>query len=70
MIQTSQSCRSCVAMPLSWMRRAISAAIEMRALRALEAELGAMDDRLLKDIGLHRSEIGSAVRFGALSRRR
>ena len=37
---------------------------DWRTYRSDVARLHAMDERLLKDIGLTRSEIGSAVRFG------
>ncbi|MDX2202893.1 MAG: DUF1127 domain-containing protein [Hyphomicrobiaceae bacterium] len=37
---------------------------EWRARRAAEAWLHALDERMLKDIGLCRAEIGSAVRGG------
>ncbi|MFN3746795.1 MAG: DUF1127 domain-containing protein [Hyphomicrobiaceae bacterium] len=36
--------------------------IRQRAFRCAEKELMALDDRMLRDIGLRRSEIGSAVR--------
>ena len=36
--------------------------IHERAVRRAEMELMALDDRMLRDIGLSRSEIGSAVR--------
>lgn len=36
--------------------------VRYRAIRRAEKELMALDDRMLNDIGLRRSEIGSAVR--------
>jgi uncharacterized protein YjiS (DUF1127 family) len=39
----------------------ITALVANRALRKAEAELMALDDRMLKDIGLDRSEIGSVL---------
>ena len=41
--------------------RAIAEFIRYRALRAAEAKLYGLDDRMLKDIGLDRSEIRSAL---------
>ena len=32
--------------------------------KAAEVELSAMSDRDLKDLGVHRQDIGSAVRYG------
>jgi len=40
-----------------------AAAFRMRATRRMIALLRSLDDRMLKDIGLHRSEIGSLA-FG------
>jgi uncharacterized protein YjiS (DUF1127 family) len=41
--------------------RAVTEFIRYRALRAAEAKLYGLDDRMLKDIGLDRSEIKSAL---------
>ncbi len=43
-------------------RRTLGRYIENRAIRRAENELLALDDRMLRDIGISRSEIGSAVR--------
>jgi uncharacterized protein YjiS (DUF1127 family) len=48
-----------VALPL---RRMLSGFIRGRALRRAENELMGLDDRMLRDIGLSRTEIASAVR--------
>jgi uncharacterized protein YjiS (DUF1127 family) len=50
-------------------RRAIAAFVAWRAFRRAESELMALDDHALKDIGLHRSEIGSALMDYAQERR-
>jgi uncharacterized protein YjiS (DUF1127 family) len=54
---------------LNAMKRAIAAILVDRALRKAEAALMALDDRMLKDIGLDRSEIGSMLMDGAAERR-
>jgi uncharacterized protein YjiS (DUF1127 family) len=41
--------------------RMIAKFIRYRAFRAAEARLNDLDNRMLKDIGLHRSEIRSAL---------
>ena len=38
--------------------------IEWRAVKRLERDLQKLDDRMLKDIGLDRSEVRRAVYFG------
>jgi uncharacterized protein YjiS (DUF1127 family) len=43
-------------------RRTLGRYIRHRAIRRAEKELMGLDDRMLRDIGLSRSEIGSAVR--------
>jgi uncharacterized protein YjiS (DUF1127 family)/glutaredoxin len=63
-IQTSID--NTAAAPAAWLIRqleqAIAAAARQRAIRRAGAELTALSDRLLKDIGLNRSQIPSAVR--------
>lgn len=44
------------------LRRQFQCFLMQRALRAAEAELQTLDARTLKNIGLHRSEIGSILR--------
>ena len=50
-----------VAASTGFIRGAIAAFIRYRALRAAEAKLLALDDRMLRDIGLHRTEVRSAL---------
>jgi uncharacterized protein YjiS (DUF1127 family) len=62
--------RSLLAQSLSRaVRKAIAALVDYRAFRRAESELMALDDHALKDIGLDRSEIGSALTDHALERR-
>jgi len=44
--------------------RIVAAIAEELRIRRDMRELGAMDDGMLKDIGLARADIGSAVRYG------
>jgi uncharacterized protein YjiS (DUF1127 family) len=44
--------------------RAIAAARKRQHLLRAERELQLMDDRMLEDIGITRSEIGALTRFG------
>lgn len=55
--------------PLRAVRKAIAALVAWRAFRRAESELMALDDHALKDIGLDRSEIGSALMDDARERR-
>ena len=48
------------AMSIVW--KWVAAWLAGRALKAAEIELQALDDRMLKDLGLTRGEIGSALR--------
>lgn len=48
-----------IALPL---RHMLSQFLHERAMRRAENELMKLDDRMLKDIGLNRSEVASAVR--------
>ena len=50
-------------------RERLAAFARRRALRGAEAELMALDDQALKDIGLHRSEIRSALLDASSERR-
>lgn len=49
-------------------RKMLAGLIRERALRRAEHELMALDDRMLRDIGLSRGEIASAVRNPAEER--
>lgn len=67
---TSALRRSSLARSLSKAaRKAIAAFVAWRAFRRAESELMALDDHALKDIGLDRSEIGSALTDHAQERR-
>ncbi len=48
--------------------KGIARAHKRRLLMRAERELQYLDDRMLKDIGITRSEIGSMARFGRSSR--
>ena len=50
-------------------KKTITALVANRALRKAKAELLALDDRMLKDIGFDRSEIGSVLMDQAPERR-
>lgn len=52
---------SAVAAGAGFIRRAIAEFIRYRAFKAAEAKLYDLDSRMLKDIGLDRSEIRSAL---------
>ncbi len=45
-------------------QRRIAKIVHQRSLRRLELDLERIDDRMLKDIGLDRSEIRRVVQFG------
>jgi uncharacterized protein YjiS (DUF1127 family) len=52
---------SAVAVGAGFIRRAVAEFIRYRALKVAEAKLYDLDSRMLKDIGLDRSEIRSAL---------
>ena len=54
---------------LNWLRSSLAAYLAYRAFCRSEAQLMALDDRALKDIGLDRSEIGSVLVDDAHERR-
>jgi uncharacterized protein YjiS (DUF1127 family) len=45
-------------------RRYLAEPVRALVLRRLERELLALDDRMLRDIGLSRSQVGRAIRNG------
>ena len=53
----------------AYVRRAASDLVRYRAFRKAEKELHALDDRMLKDIGIDRSEIKSVLSSSAAQRR-
>jgi uncharacterized protein YjiS (DUF1127 family) len=53
----------------SFVTKVVADVIRHRSFRAAEKELHALDDRMLKDIGLDRSEIKSALTDAANQRR-
>jgi uncharacterized protein YjiS (DUF1127 family) len=57
-----------VAAGAGFVRRAITEFIRYRAFKAAEAKLNDLDSRMLKDIGLDRSEIRSALLNAGLER--
>ena len=72
---TSTTCGACyqtpkrAALPTSFARilaRFIGTIVAERRLRRDARELTAMSEHMLKDIGLSRSQIGHAVRFGRI----
>ncbi len=52
------------ALRTQFLRNLLGQLFSWRRRRAAIAELNALDDQMLKDIGLHRSEIEAAVREG------
>lgn len=65
---SKSTARGVVDAAVSPMRQMLARFIRERALRRAENELMALDDRMLRDIGLSRSEIASAVRNPAEER--
>jgi uncharacterized protein YjiS (DUF1127 family) len=57
-----------VAAGAGFIRHAITEFIRYRAFKAAEAKLNELDNRMLKDIGLDRSEIRSALLNARLER--
>jgi len=53
----------------SYITQVVADVVRYRSFRAAEKELHALDDRMLKDIGLDRSEIKSALTDAANQRR-
>lgn len=54
---------------LGFLQRVIKDVIRYRSFRAAEKELQALDDRMLNDIGIDRSEITSALLNASNERR-
>ena len=54
---------------LGFLQRVIKDVIRYRSFRAAEKELRALDDRMLNDIGIDRSEITSALLNASNERR-
>lgn len=52
------------------LRCGVEASRKRRARRIASASLGSLSDLALKDIGIHRTEIGSVARSAANDRRR
>ncbi len=52
-----------------FLKQVVTEVIRYRSFRAAEKELHALDDRMLKDIGIDRSEIKSALSGAANDRR-
>lgn len=53
----------------SYVTQVVADVVRYRSFRAAEKELHALDDRMLKDIGIDRSEIRSALSSAVQQRR-